>query len=589
MAVERDYRKAIWVIMAYVVTMLILYLWQWKDRDLGEFRELSLFIIIALGIAICFFLIGMMVTYNGEESKLYGLKSIADKWPAIKKPEGHVRFRTKMIWTFGILIVYYFLSNVSLYGLTGESLDIFSEFRAILAGASGSLMHLGIGPIVTGSIIMQLFTGAKIIQLDLKKAEDKAIYQGVQKVLVLIMIFVEAIPQVYGYLKPSSDGWMGDIGPGWAGMVIILQLVFGSYLVFLMDEIVSKWGIGSGISMFIAAGVSQGIFQGTLSWLPLGQKTAERYGLDNVVGADLAGSVPTGTLPKSWFILTNLGGGLRDLTGGGFETIFLSPPNPLVALLSTIVIFFVVAYAESTQIELPLSHAKARGARGRYPIRLIYASNIPVILMSALLANINMFSLLLWSHKRLSTIPIIGHNSRLGYFDPGSTSPTSGLAWYVSRVDGLQSWLLPLINFERYRGYVGDHSWWDILIHLVVYVGLMVVGSVLFAKFWIETTNMGPQAVAEQIENSGMRIPGFRRDPRVLKRVLERYIPTVTVISGAFVGLLAALADMIGTVGDTSGTGVLLTVGIIIRLYEEIGKEQMMEMHPVLRGFFGRE
>ena len=146
-----------------------------------------------------------------------------------------------------------------------------------------------------------------------------------------------------------------------------------------------------------------------------------------------------------------------------------------------------------------------------------------------------------------------------------------------------------MINWERYRGYVGDHEYWQVLIHVIVYVTIMVVGSVLFARFWIETTNMGPESVAKQIQGSGMRIPGFRRDPRVLKKVLNRYIPTVTIISGAFVGLLAALADMVGTVGSTSGTGVLLTVGIIIRLYEEIGKEQMVEMHPVLRGFFGEE
>jgi preprotein translocase subunit SecY len=100
---------------------------------------------------------------------------------------------------------------------------------------------------------------------------------------------------------------------------------------------------------------------------------------------------------------------------------------------------------------------------------------------------------------------------------------------------------------------------------------------------------MGPEDVAKQIQNSGMRIPGFRRDPRVLKKVLERYIPVVTVISGAFVGALAAFANLLGTVGQTSGTGVLLAVGILIRLYEEIGKEQMVEMHPVMRGFFGEE
>ena len=53
--------------------------------------------------------------------------------------------------------------------------------------------------------------------------------------------------------------------------------------------------------------------------------------------------------------------------------------------------------------------------------------------------------------------------------------------------------------------------------------------------------------------------------------------------------LLAAGADLIGTTGQSSGTGVLLTVGIMIRMYEQIGKEQMMEMHPVLRQFFGEE
>ncbi len=54
-------------------------------------------------------------------------------------------------------------------------------------------------------------------------------------------------------------------------------------------------------------------------------------------------------------------------------------------------------------------------------------------------------------------------------------------------------------------------------------------------------------------------------------------------------GALAAGADLIGTVGNASGTGVLLAVGILIQFYEALGREQMMEMHPMLRGFFGGE
>jgi preprotein translocase subunit SecY len=146
-----------------------------------------------------------------------------------------------------------------------------------------------------------------------------------------------------------------------------------------------------------------------------------------------------------------------------------------------------------------------------------------------------------------------------------------------------------MFDFERYGGALQGHELWHLWIRLIVYGFVFIGGSILFAKFWIDTTNMGPEAVAKQIRSSGMQIPGFRRDPRVLKRILERYIPTVTIIGGATVGILAMAADLVGTTGQASGGGVLLTVGIIIRLYEQIAKEQAMEMHPVLRGFFGAD
>ena len=550
--------------------MIVLYaLWfNWKDPE-NEAATL-----MGGGFIVLTWLVYMGSSYSGEGSKLHGLKPIIGRMPTITKPDGHVHFRTKMIWTLTILVVYFAMTNVAIYGLGGETIDLFSQYRAILAGASGSLMHLGIGPIVTGSIIMQLFTGAKIINLDLQNPKDKEIYQGTQKVLVMVMIIVESVPQVFGFLEPSS-AIVGEVGLTWARMTIITQLAIGSYLVFLMDESVSKWGIGSGISLFIAAGVSQAIFTGTLNWEP---------------APDSGSEVPAGTLPMILWYLKN--SSTSDLSEGGYEAMLLAPPNPLVALIGTLIVFFIVVYVESSRIELPLAHGKVRGARGRYPIRLIYASNIPVILMAALLANVNMFALLFWSHPGMQTWPWLGRNWMLGAFDTTdgqNPMPTMGLAYYVNRIAGLQDWFLPLVSPDKYGEYMGGHEPWQLLLHIVVYMGIMVLGSIVFAKFWIETTNMGPESVAKQIQGSGMQIPGFRRDPRIVEKVLERYIPTVTVFSGAVVGFLAAGADMIGTVGQSSGTGVLLTVGIMIRMYEQIGKEQMMEMHPVLRSFFGED
>lgn len=510
-----------------------------------------------------------------EETKslLYKIKPLSDRLPSVKRPEGHVHFRTKMMWVIGILVIYFIMTNVYLYGLDqGDSLDLFAQYRTIMAGASGSLLQLGIGPIVTASIIMQLFVGAKIIKLDLSKKEDKACYQSVLKLLVIVMIVFEAVPQVFGYLVPS-DGAVSTLGSAGAKILLIAQLFAGSYIIFMMDEVVSKWGIGSGISLFIAAGVAQALFTGALNWNPVDMSAAMSVS-----------NPPAGTIPRALYYVFTLSP--QEMAQGGYESIFLGQPNPMIALVGTLVIFAVVAYLESTRIELPLAHGNARGARGRYPIKLMYASNIPVILMSSLLAIVSMVALLLYSNNFLSSIPFIGHNSAIGYFESGSTYAAGGIAWYVSAPQGLTSWLMPILDPTSYGN---DHTVIQNLAHVAIYFTVMVMGSIMFAKFWVETTNLGPESVANQIQRSGMQIPGFRRDPRVLKRVLERYIPTITVMSGAMVGALAAFADMIGTTGNASGTGVLLCVGIIIHLYEAIGREQMMEMNPMMRGFFGGE
>lgn len=566
----RSLKGLIW--LAFVLALAY---WGWMDEAAIGYLLVG---VALLGLGASMSMVCLL--YSGtESSRLYGLSRLVDVYPSITKPEGHVRFNQKLWTTVLVLIIYFMMTNVMIYGLSSSTLDIFSSFRAIMAGASGSIMHLGIGPIVTGSIIMQLFAGAKIIQLDLQNSGDKQLYQGVQKLLVLFMIPIESIPQVYGFLDPSA-AVISEYGIGWANAIIVSQLFIGSYLVFLLDELVSKWGIGSGISLFIAAGVAQSTFVGTLSPLP------------TVQGSPLSfQNPPSGTLPMIFYTLRTATNS-QLVSENGFELILLNHANPVAALASSILVFLVVAYAESSKLELPLTHGKVRGHRGQYPIRLVYASNIPVILMAALLANVNMFTLLFWSHPVLSTVPILGRNGAwskahwFGAYEVGATTPSDGFAWYSSMVNGVGDWLIPLLN---QTGDAYGHSLGQIMVHVFVYVFFMTAGSTVFAKFWIETTNMGTKDVAKQIERTGMQIPGFRKNPVVLERILERYIPPVTLFSGAFVGLLASGADLLGTVGNATGTGLLLAVGIILRTYEQIQKEQAMEMHPMLREFFGAE
>src|SRR5256712_3834558 len=315
------------------------------------------------------------------------------------------------------------------------------------------------------------------------------------------MIFVEAIPQVFGFLTPSStfvtnlngSFLFGVVSPGHgdllAKLLIVVQLFAGSYLVFLMDEVVSKWGIGSGISLFIAGGVAQQIFTGTFNWEP----------------SRATSQVPAGTIPKTVYYLQHYSG--AQLASGGIEQIMVQPPNPLIALIGTVAIFLLVAYVESTRIELPLAHGMARGARGRYPIRLMYASNIPVILVAAVLANVSMFSLLFWQHPEW---PVLGHASWLGAYPRATdyrgtsrpiqrTTPTRGLAYYFSNVNGVQDWLLPLFNPNTYGVYLRGLAYWQVLLHTPVFLAVFIGGSVTFPQLLATVHHTSPAARARTI------------------------------------------------------------------------------------------
>lgn len=444
---------------------------------------------------------------------LEALKPLFSILPEVKVPSHRLTFNEKLKWTGIILILYFGLTQIPLYGLSPTSIDQFAQLRAVLAGSFGSILTLGIGPIVTASIVLQLLIGGKILNLDLSRNEDKAMYQGLQKLLAIVITFFEAIVLIFAQsLKPSSP----DLIP-----IMLLQLIIGGILIIFLDEVVSKWGFGSGVGLFIAANVSQAIIVGTFNFLP----------------APGTGGVPAGAIPGFIYSIT-----------AGSPNIYL-----LIPIIATIIVFLVVVYAESMRVEIPISMGRVKGAVGKYPLKLVYASNMPVIITGALLMNVSLFAIFF---QRIG-IPLFGNvvNGR----------PVDGLAYLLSTPS------LGAVLVEP----------WRVLFYAIVYIGCCI----LFAWLWVEITNLGPKAVSKQLHGSGYQIPGFRSSKRHFEKLLSKYIPALTVIGGAFVGILAFAADLTQALGG--GTGVLLTVGIVYKLYEEIAQEQLMDTHPMLRKFLG--
>ena len=480
------------------------------------------------------------------------IEPIFAKLPSVASPEGHVHLKQKLTWTVGILVLYFALSNVPLFGMSPESRDMFEMYRAFFAGQGGTLMLLGIGPIVTGSIILQLLVGADVIHLDMSDPRDQALFQGAQKMLVLVMIVFEALPQVLGgYIMPSPV-IAASLGVSLQTIqyLLLIQICIGGVLILFMDEIVSKWGIGSGVGMFIVAGVSQQIINGMINWMPLKGEV-----------------IPIGLIPR-WAYMAGTG-----MLPAGFINIIID--TGLLALITTVAIFLLVVFVESTRIEIPLAHSAVRGARGRFPVKLIYASVLPMILVRALQANVQMVGLLLSSKG----ITILGEFS-------GNT-PVGGIMYYLAPIHSPSDWIPSLVEGHYASiGYAAP-AVWQIVLHVFCDAAMLIIGGIVFALFWIETTGMGAKNVAQNIHKSGMQIPGFRRNIQSIERVMERYIPKVTIIGGAFIGALTLVASMLGTIGGAGGTGLLLTVSIVYRLYEDLASEQMMEMHPMMRSFFG--
>ena len=120
--------------------------------------------------------------------------------PEVRKPdEKKLAFNVKLKWTLIILIAFFILANISLFGLSNNALERFEYLAIILGTDFGSIISLGIGPIVMASIILQLLTGAGIININTNTAEGKKFFQGIQKLLVLFFIIFESL--VYVLMK----------------------------------------------------------------------------------------------------------------------------------------------------------------------------------------------------------------------------------------------------------------------------------------------------------------------------------------------------------------------------------------------------
>ena len=455
--------------------------------------------------------------------------------PQVPKPKKKLTLQRRLLWSGIALLLYMVMGQTPLFGATALENDFLAFARVIFASQQGSLVELGIGPIVTAGLLMQLLRGSEILKFDFKKPEERGTFQTATKLVTYVVIVAESIVYAIAVYGPQI------MDPTHI-YVMIGQLMAASILIMFLDEMIQKgWGLGSGISLFIMAGVTQQILWSIFSPLP----------------ANDGGAIG---------ILLYLGQSIMD--GNLANALFRSAQLPSIfGLCLTAGILLILVFTQGMKIEIPIVSTRYRGFSAVYPIKMMYVSNIPVILASALTANAVFLGQLVWANVNPRNTDVFWNV--LAQFDVTNPSqPIGGLIYYVTPPRGLE---FAAADPGRAVGYV------------LFMIGIVVV----FGRLWVELGGLSPKSAAQNLLDADVQVPGFRRSNKPIESLLNKYIPSVTIIGSMILGLLAGVSDVLGVFG--TGIGVLLMVDIMINYYTQLVREQVEVVMPRLGALLGRK
>ena len=255
--------------------------------------------------------------------------------------------RRRVLFTAGMLAIYRLGSWIPAPGVdsstiedffSGESGTILGLLNLFSGGALSqfSLFALGIMPYVTASIIIQLMT-VVIPKLGELQREGEAGYAKITQYTRYLTV-VLAAAQAIGYAFLFRSQGALDAGSGEL-VLIVVSLTAGTVLLMWIGELITKRGIGNGISILIFASILVGAPIGIAAW---------------------------------W-------------NGGPMEKLFF----PLIAVGITAAVVFV----QEGQRRIPIQYAKrmvgrkmTAGGSTYLPLRVNMAGVIPIIFAAAILA-----------------------------------------------------------------------------------------------------------------------------------------------------------------------------------------------------------
>lgn len=477
---------------------------------------------------------------------LHILRPILKSLPEVESPDRKIPFRERMLWTVLVMLIMLVGCNLPLYGVPRDnSPDPFYWMRVLMASNRGTIMELGIAPIITGGLIMQFLSGWRYIDVNQHLKDDRGLFSGAHKLLGLVLTVIEAVL----YVMCGTYGPVSELGVV-TSFLIGLQLIMAGFVVIILDELMQKgYGIGSGVSLFVAVNSCENIFTAILGVTSIQTGRGTEY---------------EGAFIALFHLLFSRSDKARALK----EAFTRSNLPNIWNIVVTVVIFGAVVFFQGWRVELQVKFQRYRGQNANYPIKLFYTSNMPIIMFATIVTNIAIFSKILFSVAPTNFFTrIFGSweevmvSGQMG--KPGVSIPVSGFAYYVSP---------PKSILELFTDFP----------HAVFYMLFVCLTCAFCSKKWSEVSGSDASDVARQLQHQQMVMKGHRETAMV--QVLKRYIPTAAAFGGLVVGGLCVIGDFLGAIGG--GTGVILAVTCVYQYYELLNKEQGGDMAESLGGMF---
>ena len=463
---------------------------------------------------------------------LQTLKPVLQLMPTVPKPGREIDIMKRLTYTAAALALYLLCTLTPLYGVKKIAhQDPMYHLRLLTASSKFTLMELGISPIVSSGMILQLLSGFGIINRDQSNPESVALFDAAQKLAGLGMTAFQALTAIFSGQYGSREE-VGLVG----GICIFLQLMVAAVVVILLDELLQNgYGIGSGISLVIATNICEQIMWRLFSFQSF------RYGRGNEY---------EGAIIAFFHLLITRKDKLRAIK----EAMFRSHLPNLSNVFSTVLIFFAVILFEHIKIEISLMNTVNRQDVPPYNIKLFYTSNTPIIVQSTIISQLCSFSRIIcqhWPEAFITKILGVWRSPEQGLGDEYAV-PISGLAYYLQAPTSIK------------------HTLND-PIHTIIYLAIILSTAGIIAYYYINVGGQSAADVAKSLISQRLTIKGHRPDKVLLEKKFNQYIPYCAALGGIITGLLSFVADFVGAFG--SGTGIILAVSIIYQFAEELGKE----------------